>query len=82
MAIEIEYLSTKVKYFIGIWKILKVRVITEIILKFNSYLLSQIPFCSSFNWHPLLHNWREFQLFSAKLKSCCNALLTTFSCIQ
>lgn len=49
MAIEIEYLSTKVKYFIGIWKILKVRVITEIILKFNSYLLSQIPFCSSFN---------------------------------
>lgn len=35
MAIEIEYLSTKVKYFIGIWMILKVRVITEIILKFN-----------------------------------------------
>ena len=35
MAIEKEYLSTKVKYFIGIWMILKVRVITDVILKFN-----------------------------------------------
>lgn len=35
MTIEIEHLSAKVKYFIGIWMILKVRVVIEVILKFN-----------------------------------------------
>lgn len=35
MAIEIEHLSAKVKYFMGIWMILKVRVIIKVILEFN-----------------------------------------------
>lgn len=39
MAIEIEYLSTTVIYFVFIWVILKVRVITEVILKFNIVIL-------------------------------------------
>lgn len=40
MAIEIEPLSAKVKYIMGIWMILKVTVIIKVILKFNIIIFS------------------------------------------